>query len=63
MATEYIISELEHNKRYYGLNGVEITTEDAENVINLIYNGITMDKAVEKVLTGIRDCLAVNWEY
>lgn len=57
MTTEFIISELEHNKRYYDLDGVEITTEDAENVIDLIHGGMTMDKAVDEILNGIRDCL------
>lgn len=57
MTTEFIISELEHNKRYYDLNGVEITIEDAENVISLIKGGMTMDMAVDEILTGIRNCL------
>lgn len=57
MTTEFIISELEHNKRYYDLNGVDITIEDAENVINLIHGGMTMDMAVDEILTGIRNCL------
>ena len=57
MTTEFIISELEHNKRYYDLNGVEITIEDAENVISLIQGGMTMDMAVDEILTGIRNCL------
>ena len=57
MTTEFIISELEHNKRYYDLNGVEITIEDAENVINLIKGGMTMDMAVTEILKGIRNCL------
>lgn len=57
MTTEFIISELEHNKRYYDLNGVEITLEDAENVIDLIQGGMTMDMAVDEILTGIRNCL------
>ena len=57
MTTETIISELERNKHYYDLKGVEITTEDAENVISLIQGGMTMDKAVDEILKGIRDCL------
>ena len=57
MTTEFIISELEHNKRYYDLNGVEITIEDAENVISLIKGGMTMNMAVDEILTGIRNCL------
>lgn len=57
MTTENIISELERNKRYYGLKGVEITTEDAENVISLIQGGMTMDKAVDEILKGIHNCL------
>lgn len=53
-----ILSKLEENKRNYDLDGVELTTEDAEDVINLINNGITEDNAINLVLNGIYDVLS-----
>ncbi len=57
MTIENIISDLEHEKRHYDLDGVEITEEDALNVMNLVHDGVDKDKAVEIILNGIHDCL------
>ena len=57
MTIENIISDLEHEKRHYDLDGVEITKEDALNVMNLVHDGVDKDKAVAIILNGIHDCL------
>ena len=60
----YIIkTDLESQKRYYDLDGVEITFEDAQNVLDLINQGIDNKKAIDQVLQGIRECLSQGWEY
>lgn len=60
----YIIkTDLESQKRYYDLDGVEITFEDAQNVLDLINQGIDNEKAIDQVLQGIRECLSQGWEY
>lgn len=55
---EYIQHRLDYYKDGYDLCGVEITEEDAEDVINLINNGITEDSAINLVLNGINDVLS-----
>ena len=52
-----ILDVLEDNKKAYGLEGVEITREDAEEAARLIAGGISREEAVETVLSGIRQCL------
>ena len=52
---------LERQKRDYDLEGVEITTEDAENVLALINKGMTQQSAIDQVLNGIHDCLSEEY--
>ena len=57
---EEIISiqrELDEKKRQYELDGVEITSEDAVNVLNMMSNGLSKDKAIDEVLNGIYEVL------
>ena len=57
MTIENIISDLEHEKRHYDLDGVEITEEDALHVMDLVHDGVDKDEAVEITLNEIHDCL------
>lgn len=57
MTIENIISDLEHEKRHYDLDGVDITEEDALKVMDLVHDGIDKDEAVTTILNGIHDCL------
>lgn len=57
MTIENIISDLEHEKRHYDLDGVEITEEDALHVMDLVHDGVDKDEAVEITLNEIRDGL------
>ena len=58
MNKEWILSELNDRKKYYDLDGVEITEEDVENVIELINGGMNELTAMTQVLNGIYECLA-----
>lgn len=58
MNKEWILSELNDRKKYYDLDGVEITEEDVENVIELINGGMNELTAMAQVLNGIYECLA-----
>ena len=49
--------ELDEKKRQYELDGVEITSEDAVNVLNMMSKGLTKDKAIDEVLNGIYEVL------
>ena len=49
--------ELDENKRQYELDGVEITSEDAVNVLNMMSNGMSKDDAIDEVLNGIYEVL------
>jgi lipoate-protein ligase A len=60
---ERILDELEDAKEYYDLNGVEMTEEDAQNVVSLLQQGMTMNDAILEVLNGIRSVLSQGWEY
>ena len=48
---------LDEKKRQYELDGVEITSEDAVNVLNMMSNGLSKDKAIDEVLNGIYEVL------
>ena len=52
-----IMRELDEKKRQYELDGVEITSEDAVNVLNMMSKGLTKDKAIDEVLNGIYEVL------
>lgn len=52
-----IIAELDDFKDTYGCGGVEITEDDALQVIDFCQDGATYDEAVDAVLSGIRDTL------
>ena len=52
-----ILDEMENEKRWYELKGVELTLLDAQNVLDYIDNGMTKEEAIDCVLTGIRECL------
>lgn len=50
--------ELQEELRFYDIQGVEITDEDADAVLNYMeYDNMTMDEAVHKTLTTISECL------
>lgn len=57
-----MLSKLEERKSAYDLGGVELTFEDAENVIDLINDGFTEDNAVDLILNGINNVLSEGWE-
>ena len=48
---------LDEKKRQYELDGVEITSEDAVNVLNMMSRGLSTDKAIDEVLNGIYEVL------
>ena len=50
--------ELDEKKRQYELDGVEITPEDAITVLNIMYNGLSKDDAIDEVLNDICDVLS-----
>ena len=52
-----IMRVLDEKKRQYELDGVEITSEDAVNVLNMMSNGLSKDKAIDEVLNGIYEVL------
>ena len=58
-----ILRRLESEKKYHELDGVEITEEDAQNVVSLLRQGMPMDDAISDVLNGIRDVISQGWEY
>ena len=53
-----IMRVLDEKKRQYELDGVEITSEDAVNVINMMSNGLSKDEAIDEVLNDICDVLS-----
>ena len=54
--------ELDEKKRQYELDGVEITSEDAVNVLNMMSNGLSKDDAIDEVLNGIYEVLTwLRW--
>ena len=52
-----IMRVLDEKKRQYELDGVEITSEDAVNVLNMMSNGLSKYKAIDEVLNGIYEVL------
>lgn len=55
---EDILEELEENKRFYDLIGVELTEEDANFALALINKeGYTKEHAIQTTLIGIAHCL------
>ena len=52
-----IMRVLNEKKRQYELDGVEITSEDAVNVLNMMSKGLSKDKAIDEVLNGIYEVL------
>lgn len=48
--TDYILDELEAHSKGFELEGVEMTDEDAQEALNLITNGSTIENAVETIL-------------
>lgn len=63
MNKEIILSELNEKRKEHDLEGVELTLEDADEVINLINCGMEKDAAIHQVLNGIYDVLAEGFEY
>ena len=53
-----IMRVLDEKKRQYELDGVEITSEDAVNVLNMMSKGLSKDKAIDEVLNGIYEVLS-----
>jgi hypothetical protein len=56
-----LLGKLNDKKGVYDLEGVELTYEDAQNVVDFITDGMTEDQAVEKVLQGIREVISQGW--
>ena len=54
--------ELDKKKRQYELDGVEITTEDATTVLNMMSNGLSKDEAIDEVLNGIYEVISQGYE-
>jgi hypothetical protein len=63
MNKETILSELNEKRKEHDLEGVELTLEDADEVIELINSGMEKDAAIHQVLNGIYDVLAEGFEY
>lgn len=63
MNKEIILSELNEKRKEHDLEGVELTIEDADEVIVLINSGMEKDAAIHQVLNGIYDVLAEGFEY
>jgi hypothetical protein len=63
MNKETILSELNEKRKEHDLEGVELTLEDADEVIDLINSGMEKDAAIHQVLNGIYDVLAEGFEY
>ena len=62
---EEIISiqrELDEKKCQYELDGVEITLEDAVNVLNMMSKGLSKDKAIDEVLNGIYEVISQGYD-
>ena len=53
-----ILRELESRKKQYELDGVEITEEDVDLVIERVNGGMYLEDAVDEVLEGIKECLS-----
>ena len=60
ISLDEIIDDLNDEKGYYDLDGVEITREDAHQVRTLLNSGYSKEEALEEVLSGIYDCLHEN---
>ena len=52
-----ILDELYNDAKYYGLNGVEFTDEDVENVLHLMNKGEDFEDAKKSILTNIHNSL------
>lgn len=63
MNKETILSELNEKRKEHDLEGVELTLEDADEVIDLINSGMEKNAAIHQVLNGIYDVLAEGFEY
>jgi hypothetical protein len=63
MDINYIISELDDCKGAYDLDGVEITEDDALQVLDFMKDGASFEEAVDAVLDGIREVLSEGWEF
>ena len=63
MNKETILSELNEKRKEHDLEGVELTLEDADEVIGLINSGMEKDVAIHQVLNGIYDVLSEGFEY
>ena len=53
---------IERAKDYDGLSGVELTTEDAYRVLELIKEGEAKEYAIDHVLDDIVDTISSGWE-
>lgn len=62
MNERIILDKLESEKNKYDLKGVELTLEDAENVIELINGGMTEKDAIAQVLYTISEVLSEGFE-
>ena len=54
--------ELDEKKCQYELDGVEITSEDAVNVLNMMSKGLSKDKAIDEVLNGIYEVISQGYD-
>ena len=63
MDIDYIINELDDYKGAYDLDGVEITEDDALQVLDFMKDGASFEEAVDAVLDGIREVISQGWEF
>lgn len=57
MIRKEILDALYYDAKYYGLNGVEFTDEDVDNVLHYIHKGEHIEDAKKIILTNIRNSL------
>lgn len=57
MVKKEILEALYYDAKYYGLDGVEFTDEDVENVLHLMRKGEHFEDAKKTILTNIKNSL------
>lgn len=57
MIRKEILEALKYEAKYYGLESVEFTEEDVENVLHFMHKGEDFEDAKKIVLTNIKNSL------
>ena len=57
MIRKEILEALYYEAKYYGLESVEFTDEDVENVLHLMHKGEHFEDAKKIILTNIKNSL------